>query len=49
VETIIAWMAADLGSDVIVLSKWGTITRPVLVAAVAAGAASELSPVPAEL
>jgi hypothetical protein len=46
---IIAWMALDLGSEVIVLSKVGTITNPELMFAVVSLVASELSPVPAEL
>jgi hypothetical protein len=45
---IIAWMALDLGSDVIELSKEGTMTNPELLLAVVAGAASELAPGPAE-
>jgi len=46
---IIAWMALDLGSEVIVLSKVGTITNPDPTFAVASLVLSELSPVPAEL
>ena len=44
-----AWMAFDLGSEVIVLSKVGTITNPELVLAVAARVVSELLPIPDEL
>ena len=43
-EIIIAWMALDLGSEVIVESKVGMITRPVLVFAVAAAVVSEFQP-----
>ena len=48
-EIIIAWMALDLGSLVMVLSKVGTITNPELRFAVVSLVVSELSPVPAEL
>jgi hypothetical protein len=39
---IIAWMALDLGSEVIVESNVGVMTRPEFVFAVAAGIVSEL-------
>ena len=48
-EMTIAWMALDLGSLVIVLSKVGMITNPELVLAVSARVTSRLLLVPDEL
>ena len=48
-ETIIAWIAADLGSLVMVSSKVGIITNPELMFAVVSILVLELGPVPAEL
>jgi hypothetical protein len=44
-----AWIAFDLGSVVIVLSKVGMITKPELIFAVVAVVTLELLPVAAEL
>ena len=44
-----AWIAFDLGSLVMVLSKLGTITNPELMFAVVVVVVAELLPAPAEL
>ena len=46
---IIAWMAFDLGSLVMVLSKVGMITNPELTFAVVSLVTSELLPAPDEV
>ena len=48
-ETIIAWIASDLRSLVMVSSKVGIITNPELMFAVVSIVDLELGPVPAEL